>query len=246
VVDLALGGANVARVTASRDFWLQFLGVSMLISSLIGWRYRQRWLRERLEARATEAQLRLMQAQIEPHFLFNTLANVQSLIDFDPGRAKAMLEGFTDYLRASMAPMRSETTTLAQEFAMLEAYLGLMQLRMGPRLRFALTLPADLAGARLPPLLVQPLIENAIHHGLEPCVDGGEVRVSASREGEQLCITVADDGRGLGASTRKGNGLALGNIRDRLAGRWGERATLTLAAREGGGTLAQLRFPHAP
>ncbi len=98
---------------------------------------------------ATEAQLRLLQGQIEPHFLFNTLANVQSLIDFDPPRAKLMLERFTDYLRASLGQLRGESTTLAQEFAMLEAYLGLMQLRMGERLRMQLVLPPELAGVAL-------------------------------------------------------------------------------------------------
>jgi sensor histidine kinase YesM len=220
----------------------------VFISLGMGLRYRTRWKQEQLQARVTEAQLRLLQGQIEPHFLFNTLANVQSLIDFDPERAKLMLERFTDYLRASLGQLRGETTTLTQEFGMLEAYLGLMQLRMGERLRVRLALPTELAGFELPPLLIQPLVENAIHHGLEPKVGGGEIVVSARREARALVIDVEDDGQGLdgqrsGGQRRSGNGVALGNIRARLNARWGPTATLELLPRDGGGTLARIHIP---
>ncbi|MFG6442590.1 sensor histidine kinase [Roseateles sp. LKC17W] len=233
------------RALARPAFWGEFVAISLLISLVLGLRYRARWKQERLQARVTEAQLRLLQGQIEPHFLFNTLANVQSLIDFDPPRAKLMLERFTDYLRASLGQLRGESTTLAQEFAMLESYLGLMQLRMGERLRMRLVLPPELAGVALPPLLIQPLVENAVHHGLEPKIDGGEITISAQRDAQGLCISVADDGQGLDAPRRRpGNGVALDNIRARLAARWGATATLTLAPRDGGGTLALIRIPH--
>jgi Histidine kinase len=232
------------KVLAQPGFWAQFLGISVLISFFIGLRYRARWKQEQVQARITESQLRLLQGQIEPHFLFNTLANVQSLIDFDPERAKLMLERFTDYLRASLGQLRGESSTLAQEFGMLEAYLGLMQLRMGERLQVRLDLAEELTGFELPPLLVQPLVENAIHHGLEPKVGGGEITVSARREAGQLCIAVADDGQGMNAPRRRGgNGLALDNIRARLAARWGPAATLELLPREGGGTLASIHIP---
>ncbi|WP_457425851.1 sensor histidine kinase [Roseateles sp. P5_E7] len=232
------------KALAQPAFWAEFLVISAVISVFIGLRYRARWKQEAMQARITEAQLRLLQGQIEPHFLFNTLANVQSLIDFDPDRAKLMLERFTDYLRASLGQLRGDSTTLAQEFGMLEAYLGLMQLRMGERLRVSLSLPAELAGFELPPLLLQPLVENAIHHGLEPKVGGGEITVSARREAGALCIAVADDGQGLDAPRRRGgNGLALDNIRARLAARWGPGATLELLPREGGGTLATIQIP---
>lgn len=232
------------RLLAQPSFWREFLSVSVLITFIMGLRYRARWKQEALQARITEAQLKLLQGQIEPHFLFNTLANVQSLIDFDPERAKLMLERFTDYLRASLGQLRGDSTTLAQEFAMLEAYLGLMQLRMGERLKVELSLPADLGAIQLPPLLAQPLVENAIHHGLEPKIAGGTVAVSARRVDGRLWIEVADDGQGLdGPKRRAGNGLALGNIRARLEARFGPSASLELLPRDGGGTLARIQFP---
>ena len=243
-VDRIWSGQNLPQLLGNLGFWRQFLVISAAISLVLSWRYRARWKQEQLQARVTEAQLKLLQGQIEPHFLFNTLANVQSLIDFDPERAKRMLERFTDYLRASLGQLRDDSTTLAQEFAMLEAYLALMQLRMGERLRVELHLPAELAGIRLPPLLAQPLVENAIHHGLEPQIAGGMVAVSARRVDGRLLIEVADDGQGLqGPRRRSGNGVALGNIRARLATRFGPGATLELLPRDGGGTLARLQIP---
>ena len=249
VADQIWIGRSLAALLGNPAFWQQFILVSAVISIVIGWRYRARWKREALQARITEAQLRLLQGQIEPHFLFNTLANVQSLIDFNPTLAKQMLERFTDYLRASLGQLRGESTTLAQEFAMLEAYLSLMQLRMGQRLQVRLDLPPDLADFALPPLLVQPLVENAIHHGLEPRIDGGTVTVTARRLQGQLCIEVEDDGQGLDAPRRPsttrstGHGMALANIRERLAARWGSAATLDLQPRTGGGTCARFCLP---
>ncbi|MGM9480428.1 sensor histidine kinase [Roseateles sp. NT4] len=244
-IDQIWSGQNLRQLMGTLGFWRQFLAVSVVISVFVGWRYRARWKQEMLQARVTEAQLKLLQGQIEPHFLFNTLANVQSLIDFDPERAKLMLERFTDYLRASLGQLRGDTTTLAQEFAMLEAYLGLMQLRMGERLKVELSLPADLRGVELPPLLAQPLVENAIHHGLEPKIAGGTVAVSAKRVDGRLWIEVADDGQGLDGPKRRGggNGVAVANIRERLTARFGVAATLELLPREGGGTLARIQLP---
>ena len=249
LVDLIWNGnGSTLRMLGSFGFWRQFLLISVFISVVSTFRYRARWKQEALQARVTEAQLKLLQGQIEPHFLFNTLANVQSLIDFDPERAKLMLERFTDYLRSSLGQLRGDSTTLAQEFAMLEAYLALMQLRMGERLRVRLDLPPELSGIELPPLLVQPLVENAIHHGLEPKIAGGEVTVSARREADVLRIEVNDDGQGLdaqrsGGQRRGGNGVAIHNIRERLKARWSLRATLELQAREGGGTRARICIP---
>ena len=244
IVNLVFRTPGWYRVVAQPSFWGESLGVTAGISLLFGWRYRARWKQEQLQARITEAQLKLLQGQIEPHFLFNTLANVQSLIDFDPERAKLMLERFTDYLRASLGQLRGEQTTLAQEFAMLEAYLGLMQLRMGERLQMRLDLPPDLGDTALPPLLLQPLVENAIHHGLEPQIEGGTVTVSAHRADGQLSLEVSDDGQGLdGPRRRGGNGVALDNIRARLTAAFGPRATLELLPRDAGGTLARILIP---
>ena len=196
------------------------------------------------ERRAVEAQLKLLQAQMEPHFLFNTLAGVQTLIDVEPERAKSMLASFTDYLRATVASLRTEDSSVGQELALAEAYLGLMQQRMEDRLRFTIDADAALKNRPMPALLLQPLVENAIHHGLEPKLDGGHVQVTVRRDGDALLLEVRDDGLGQDAPRRRssGNGVALSNIRQRLQGRWGDRASLTLARAEPG-TRATLRLP---
>lgn len=199
----------------------------------------------RAEREAAQAQLKLLQAQMEPHFLFNTLANVVGLIDADAPRAKRMLESFTEYLRASLASLREAEHTLGAELDLVEAYLQVVQVRMDARLRFRIDVPEALRTLRLPTLSVQPLVENAIAHGLEPKIDGGEVVIAARIEDGALRITVTDDGLGLDAAhvnAQRGTGTALRNIRERLAqaqrGRLlvepalphGVRATLILTA----------------
>ena len=216
--------------------------------------------RFRAEMRANEAQLRLLQGQMEPHFLFNTLANVISLIDADAPRAKTMLEALTDYLRVSLGALRHDDSTLHAELELARRYLELMQTRMGDRLRFELVADDALRGAALMPLVLQPLIENAVKHGLEPQVDGGTVRVTATRavvSGEDsLQVCIEDDGAGLAAAARRprrrvaggadGNGIALDNLRERLQARFGGAARLTLTeanAADGSGTRACLVVP---
>jgi Histidine kinase len=202
------------------------------------------------ERRAAEAQLKLLQGQIEPHFLFNTLANVVGLIDADPARARRMLESFIDYLRGSLGGLRNQRHTLGSEVALIDAYLRVLALRMDDRLRVRIEVPAALHTAPLPALLVQPLVENAIHHGLEPKVEGGELVLRAEVQGRHLVIDVQDDGLGLrqdGTPTRgRGNGTALANTRERLHAAYGERAQLTVENRpaaEGGGVRARLTLP---
>jgi sensor histidine kinase YesM len=202
------------------------------------------------EKRAAEAQLRLLQGQMEPHFVFNTLANVLGLMDAgDTPRARQMLEAFIDYLRVSLGRLRSGDSTLGDELAMAEAYLSLMQHRMGERLAFDISLDDEtLRRAALPPLLLQPLVENAVHHGLEPKVEGGRVRVSVRREGERVVIEVADDGLGAAATAARragtlGNGVALANLRERLASRYGNDASVTLELRPDAGARATLHLP---
>ncbi len=226
------------------------LALSAAISMLLHYWFASKNKAIDAERRATEAQLRLLQAQIEPHFLFNTLANVQSLMDHDPPKAKQMLASFTDYLRASLGSLRSEESAVADELALAQSYLQLLQGRMEDRLRFEVQ--SDEAARRqpLPPLLLQPLVENAVVHGLEPSIDGGMVRVSARVQqaagSQQLVLEVQDDGRGLDApprpGARKGNGLALANIRKRLLTRYGPGATLQIQATHPG-TLARIIVP---
>ncbi|ALK96837.1 hypothetical protein AB595_03850 [Massilia sp. WF1] len=199
---------------------------------------------ETVERQALQAQLRLLQAQIEPHMLFNTLANLQGLIAIDPERAGRMLDQLIQYLRATLSVSRMETTTLAQEFSALDAYLGLMSVRMGARLAYRCSLPDGLGAARLPTMLLQPIVENAIVHGLEPKVEGGTVTIVAARHGELLEITVQDTGLGLdGAPTRQGGGVGLATTRERLQVLYGARASLELSAAAPHGALARLVLP---
>jgi len=190
-----------------------------------------------------EAQLRMLQAQIEPHFLFNTLANVQSLVDASPDMAKHMLALFNDYLRASLDRTRTTQGTVRLEFELLTAYLGILQIRMGERLRFSLDCPEALLGMPLPPMLLQPLVENAVRHGLESKVEGGTVNVTVVGIDGELRIEVRDDGLGL-PNRVSGRGVGLSNVRARLAALYGGRATLELSAPRDGGTLVRLMLPE--
>lgn len=233
-------------LSALPQVWRNF-GLALLILSLAYWIWwRVRVKQQLLQQQAAEAQLRLLQGQIEPHFLFNTLANVQSLMDYDPPRAKQMLEAFTDYLRASLGQLRLADSTLEAELAMAENYLQLLQIRMGERLRFEIEADATARSAVLPPLLLQPLIENAIYHGLEPKVEGGYISIRACVQQEQLQICVDDDGLGQQAARRlrrgKSNGMALSNIRARLQTRYGDEASLAMPEQEMG-TRVLLSLP---
>jgi hypothetical protein len=204
------------------------------------------WTRGRLaesERAAAEARLKLLQAQIEPHFLFNTLANLQALIASDPQRAQAMLGHLDGYLRATLASTRNDHGTLAEEFALLRGYLEILAIRMGPRLAYTLDLPDALSAAKLPPMLLQPLVENAIKHGLEPKIDGGSLRVAASAVGKQLILVVEDDGLGFGAASASGTGVGLEHVKERLAAVYGEAATAEIGANAGGGVRIALRLP---
>jgi hypothetical protein len=196
-----------------------------------------------IEKQAMQAQLQLLQAQIEPHMLFNTLANLKGLIALDGPRAQHMLDQLIQYLRAALTSSRAQQTTLDDEFSLMEAYLGLMSIRMGSRLSYALQLPEALRAAPIPPMLLQPLVENAIKHGLEPKIDGGRIEVRASLEGDNLTLTVTDTGLGLEPPTACGTHLGLANIGERLRALYGERASCTLAPNTPTGAIARLIVP---
>lgn len=204
--------------------------------------------KERLRAesnarQATQAQLQMLQAQIEPHMLFNTLANVQCLINLDPSRASHMLDQLILYLRATLQSARAEKTSLGQEFALMQAYLDLMQIRMGSRLSFQFILPKELSNIQIAPLLLQPLVENAIKHGLEPKIEGGQLTVQAQLNGNLLHLSVADNGLGLDAPAQHGTQLGLSNIRERLQALYGPHASLSLTPSAAGGTQAAVVLP---
>jgi len=192
---------------------------------------------------AMAANLRALQAQIEPHFLFNTLANVTSLIDADPVRARHMLETFIRFLRASLAATRRSTTTLADEFALIADFLEVLKVRMGGRLEVAVDLPDALSAVEIPPMLIQPVVENAIRHGLEPQVEGGRIELHARRDGDRLFLEVADTGAGFGDGTSAGVGLA--NIRERLRLAYGDAARLAIRANSPRGTIVSIELPVA-
>ncbi len=195
---------------------------------------------ERLARQLSEAQLRLLQAQIEPHFLFNTLGAVQQLAEDGAPRAANLTASLIQFLRSSLAQLRNGVVTLGQDFTLVEAYLRIMQARLGSRLRYELLLPQELAGQAIPSMMLLTLVENAIKHGIEPALRGGSITVSASVAGGQLCLQVRDTGVGLPPILEGGVGLA--NIRERLQLGFGERAGLTLLAQEEG-ALAELRLP---
>jgi signal transduction histidine kinase len=201
-----------------------------------------------VEKQAMQAQLQLLQAQIEPHMLFNTLANLQGLIAVDTARAQHMLEQLILYLRATLSSSRAEKTTLAHEFSLMEAYLGLMSVRMGSRLSYTLQLPDALRTMPVPPMMLQPLVENAIKHGLEPKVGGGHIMVQATQEDGSLKLTVADTGLGLNASASDASDthVGLANVRERLQALYGERASFMLTPNTPSGVIAQLTVPLWP
>jgi signal transduction histidine kinase len=210
------------------------------------------WSRERaadLARAASVAQLRQLQAQIEPHFLFNTLANLDALIASDPKRARLMLGHLNDYLRVTLTAARRDRHTLADEFALLRGYLEIIAIRMGPRLTYELELPAALEDVALPPMLLQPLVENAIRHGLEPKLEGGRVRVQASEASGRLLLCVEDDGLGLPAAethATAGTGLGVRHVRERLAALYGREGGLEVDALPAGGVRVTLRLPREP
>jgi hypothetical protein len=198
--------------------------------------------RKMAEARkhADEARLKLLETQLEPHMLFNTLANLRVLIGVDPQRAQAMLDHMIAYLRATLNASRATSHSLQAEFDRLQDYLELMAIRM----KYTLDLPGALAQEKVASLLLQPLVENAIQHGLEPKVAGGEVRVTARRDGEQVVIEVADTGVGCEPKPpAAGKGFGMTQVRERLATLYGERASIAFANLDTGGCRVLVRYP---
>lgn len=193
------------------------------------------------ERQLAEARLQTLQAQIEPHFLYNTLANVQHLIAHRPDDADAMLSGLIRYLRESLPQMRARSSTLEQEFALSLAYLDIARIRLGGRLKVESTLPDELRHAAFPPLVIQTLVENALKHGIEPKVGLATVRLESSATAGDLTVRVVDDGVGFGET--QGSGVGLRNVRERLAAIYGKEARLTLQANTPSGVIAVVSIP---
>ena len=191
-----------------------------------------------------EARLQVLQAQVEPHFLFNTLAHVQRLYQTDPRRGRSMLDSFCGYLCAALPQMRGTRSTLGREVELVRAYLDTQGIRMGRRLRFEIAMPDALRAAAFPPMMLLPLVENAIKHGLSPLRDGGTIRIVAASDADSLQLTVADTGAGLStAELAGGDGVGLSNVRSRMAGLYGVRARLKLTCNVPHGVVATIDVP---
>jgi signal transduction histidine kinase len=222
-VVLALGALYRERDTQARSQALQFA-----------------LERANLEREALDARLSLLQAQIEPHFLFNTLANVQALVESGSPRAAPLLQSLIDYLRAAMPRLHDHAATLGNEAALVRAYLELMLMRMPDRLHFALEFAPELQDFRFPPMALLTLVENAVRHGIDPSEAGGRIEVGARREGERVVVWVADSGVGMAESAVPGTGLS--NLQQRLQGFFGADAQLQLSEQAPHGVRAEIVF----
>lgn len=191
-----------------------------------------------------ELQLRLLQAQIEPHFLFNTLANVRRLYRLHPDQGAQMMDSLKRYLQAALPSLRRADATLADELALVRSYLELLRMRMGERLVYTIDVDAGLGATPFPPMVVVTLVENAIKHGLEPSEHGGRIDVSARRLGGVLEVSVRDDGVGLNAYSTHGSGVGLVNVRRQLTGRYGRAARLQMQP-QSPGFCATIEIPLA-
>jgi signal transduction histidine kinase len=257
----ALGYAFAVELLYSPGFSIfsmQFVGDALRMT-VLGWAVALIYiLRRRSDAAATathetkvaqqglakqtlEARLQLMEAQIEPHFLFNSLANVQRLFETEPDAGERLIENLKTYLRAALPQMRETRSTLGREADLSRAYLEVLQARMGERLRFVVDVPLTLREHTFPAMMVITLVENAIKHGIHKSPGGGDVVVRARLNGKHLIVEVADTGVGFRASSGKGVGLA--NIRARLNAVFGDRAELSLCANEPSGVVAAIAVP---
>jgi len=202
--------------------------------------------REALKRQVSEAKMQMMQAQVEPHFLFNTLASVEFLIETDPPRASAMQRSLIQYLRAVLPQMRETApiTNLGREADMVKAYLNLLKMRMEERLHIEFNVPEGLRSAAFPPMMLQSLVENAIKHGLEPKAEGGTLSVRAEVAHNKLCVIVTDDGMGFGVVPSTSTGLGLQSIRERLKLLHGEQAQLIIVPNTPSGVCSTIEVPY--
>jgi hypothetical protein len=194
-----------------------------------------------LERQMIEARLQALQAQIEPHFLFNTLANIKMLYVAESSRAKPLIHDLGEYLRTALPLMRDIRSTLGRELDLCLAFLRVLEVRMDDRLKVVVDVPAELRAATLPPMMLLTLVENAVKHGIAPLTRGGTITIRARRSSTRLWVNVLDDG--VGFPKGYGSGVGLANTRARLAALYGETGQLVLDANEHGGVVATLALP---
>lgn len=231
--------------------WLMMLTISIMMVAAVDIMSRTRATaatlhevelgRLQLEGELAAARLQLLQAQAEPHFIFNSLANVRRLLRTDPQAARGLTSDLLRYLEEALPALRSDMSTLGREAQLVRAYLAVHQVRMGRRLGWDVDIPAQLADLPMPPMVLLTLVENALKHGLQPMVDGGTVHVAAQVTGGRVTLTVADTGSGMGSGSGQGTGLA--NVRARLRSMYGSAASLALAVNEPSGVVATVSIP---
>jgi hypothetical protein len=241
------------RYEAFTPEWTGCLILTMVLSVNIcnycGSRWRSRYLEGVIaiaQRNATEARLKLLATQLEPHMLFNTLANLRALIPAGPQRAVTMLDRLNSFLRVTLDGSRTLAYPLSAEFDRLGDYLELMSVRMGARLRYTLDLPEELRAVPVPSLLLQPLVENAIKHGLEPHVEGGRIDVSARREDGMLVLTVRDSGAGFdtGLPRQSKGSFGLTQVFERVASAYDGQGRVEVQSQPGAGTAVHIRLPQ--
>jgi sensor histidine kinase YesM len=257
LLGMAITGVDTSRFFEKNVSFVHVVSMGIVFGSIISYfffsRHRISMMERRAEEerirritsekKAIETELRLLQAQIEPHFLFNTLSNILSLLDTDLKKGQTMLIDLIHYLRTSLKKTREDITTIGKEMEMIRAYLNIFRVRMEDRLNYRIDMPDSIKELPFPPMLVQPLVENAIKHGLEPKIEGGEVWIRGVEDGEVLRLEIADTGVGMykgGAS-----GLGLSNIRERLKSLYGDKGRLILEENRPTGLKAIIEVPHA-
>lgn len=232
-------------------FYVRGLSTGALLAAILLFAAREREAQRRIhrvrlalveiDKQAAELRLRLLQAQIEPHFLFNSLASVKRLYEREAGKGRALLRNLIDYLRVATGRARQRDATLGEEVALARSFLAIFQVRMGTRLRMHFDVPANLEAALVPPLMLGTLVENAIKHGIAPRASGGSLGISASSHEGRLAIAVVDDG--VGFRSRSGPGVGLANTRARLETQFARAGVLELTANAEGGVTATIRLP---
>ena len=197
--------------------------------------------RHQLEKNVLQSRMQLMQAQVEPHFLFNTLANVQHLVETNPPEASRVLESLIQYLRAALPQMRESGTNLGRELDMARAFLEINRVRMGSRLDFSIDVPDSLKSREFPPMMLISLVENAVKHGVDPCCECGSIAIKAHEADGRLRVSVEDTGEGI--KPKKGGGVGLANIRERLKALYGGSARLVIEEKDPHGVVASIEVP---
>jgi sensor histidine kinase YesM len=201
----------------------------------------ERLKRLSIEKGVLEANLKLLQAQIEPHFLFNTLSNIFSLIDTDKAKSKAMLKDLINYLRTSLSRTRRDLITIGEEIELIKSYLNILEVRMSDRLRYKIELPGDLKEHPFPPMLLQPLVENSVKHGLEPKIEGGEILIRVTEDRDIIRLEVTDTG--IQFSPYYDSGVGISNVKERLNLLYGEMGRLILEENKPSGLKAIIEVP---